>query len=370
MAVVAVIVGAGGGTRFSSRCPKQFFCINGFIPFHAVVDIFIKLETISKVVCVVPPGYQNYSHFEKDKIVVVTGGQTRQESVRFGLEEAAVYHPDFVVIHDAARPFLTEGLVKRVIIELLQGAIAVVPVLELSESLRYIAGRNISVSRDEYASVQTPQGFNFEILYNLHQKYKDEIFFDDASMFDRESHTVTLIEGERSNLKITYENDWRPHWEPKIGIGFDVHPFSSDKTKRLKLFGVDIPGYPGLEGVSDSDVCAHSLTDALLGAVGLGDIGDHFPPSDPKNKDMDSFLYLKFCKEKLQELRKIISNIDIVVICEEPKITDYKNDMKFKLSVLFDISPYVINIKGKTTEHLGFCGRKEGIAVISTVCLL
>jgi 2-C-methyl-D-erythritol 4-phosphate cytidylyltransferase/2-C-methyl-D-erythritol 2,4-cyclodiphosphate synthase len=365
--VYSLIAAGGSGRRFGSGVPKQFVSFGGRVPIESVVYAFRSCCFVDRIVCIVPWPYTGGLGFLHPDDVVV-GGDTRQMSVLKGLEYISRDDPDFVLVHDAARPFLSDSLICRVIKKLFDGAKAVVPVVELPDSLRFRRSESSSsVNRENFVSVQTPQGFAFKELWSLHKKYKNESFHDDASMFDREGMEVTLIDGDVINKKISYSCDVPV--DHSVGFGVDVHAFSSDPSRNLKIFGVEIPHDFGLDGVSDADVGVHSLVDAILGALGLGDIGDHFPPADSRFKDCPSSVFLDFCKKKLEECGRAVANVDSVVVCEEPKISTFKNQMKEFVAKVLGINKNLVNIKGKTTEKLGFCGRGEGVCVLSTVCL-
>ncbi len=297
----------------------------------------------------------------RTNISFIGGGDSRQESVFKGLEALATRNPDYVIIHDAARPYCSEDLINRIIEKLLAGHEAVVPCVAPVDS---VIVEGSYTDRNTISLVQTPQGFKFSTIYHLHQKHKNESFSDDASIYQAENKQITLIAGERQNTKITYREDIMMN-SFKIGLGFDSHNFSDDISRKLILGGISIPNHKGLVGVSDADVVIHSLIDAILGAIGAGSIGEHFKEDDPKSQNANSLDFLATTNNLMLSKGFIISNIDITVICDTPKISDYSNLIKDKLSSILQIDPCSINIKGKTTEGTS----TTGISVLSTTLL-
>jgi len=368
--IYTVIAAAGLGQRFGSNSLKQFLSFDGNPPIKRCVDLFLSIDYIDGVVCVIPDGYYDeYSRiFENTNdsrlLDPVIGGKFRKDSVRFGLNSLLNYKPDFVLIHDAARPYCNVNIINNIISSLKNGAKAVVPAISSIDSIR-VKGK--SVNREDVKLIQTPQGFDFSMILNLHNKYCDFSASDDASLCDLEGIQVNFVEGSINNKKITYKTDVDICF--KAGFGYDAHKFSKDSDRKLMLMGCEIPGFIGLEGVSDADVGIHSLVDAILGALNEGSIGEHFPENDSKNKDADSKNFLSYCKDLLKKKNSIIVNIDTTIICEEPNISKFSRKMKKIISNCLDISEASINIKGKSTEGMGFEGRKEGISAYSIVTL-
>lgn len=348
--VGAVIVAAGQSSRFGGSSPKQFLFL------APLIKKFLTVKAIEQLVCVVPENYLA-SFSLREKISFVTGGQTRQESVRKGLEALNSSALSIVLIHDAARPFCSTSLIEKIIKSLQQGKKAVVPVIPPVDSVR-IHGK--SIDRSAVSLVQTPQGFDFNLLHDLHKKYKNANFKDDASMADEAGLEVTLIEGKVANKKLTFQEDL-PTTPLRIGFGFDSHFCSADPQKKLKLCGVEVPNEKGLQGVSDADVAIHSLIDAILGATNRGSIGDFFPPSDPQFQGADSANLLR----QIISPDFLINNIDMTIVCDRPKINSLRDPMTEKLADILKIKKDQINIKGKTTEGTNI----TGIAAYSTVLL-
>ena len=368
--IYAVIAAAGLSKRFGSEYPKQFISLDGYSSIRKSVDLFLSNSDINGVVCVIPEGYyKDYLEIFRDVadlrlFTPVIGGDSRKDSIRQGLETLIDYHPDFVLIHDAARPYCDPQIIEDVISALKNGAKAVVPAVESIDSVR-LNGK--SVNRSDIKLIQTPQGFDFRTILGLHNKYRDLSVSDDAALCDLENIPVQLIEGDINNKKITYKSDI--HTCFKTGFGYDAHRFSTNPNRKLILMGCEIPNFIGLDGVSDADVGIHSLVDAILGALGEGSIGEHFPDNDPKNRNADSKTFLIYCKDLINKKKSIIINIDTTIICELPNISQFSKTMKKIISNCLNINENCINIKGKTTEGMGFEGRKEGISAYSIVTL-
>ncbi len=368
--IYVVIAAAGLGQRFDSSYPKQFLSTDGSSLIRKSVDLFLSNDNIDGVICIIPAGYYNeyFKIFENINDVrllsPVVGGVFRKESVRNGLESLSNYHPDFVLIHDAARPYCSPQIIDDVITNLKNGEKAVVPAISSIDSVR-IKGK--SVDRNSIKLIQTPQGFDFNMILNLHKKYHDLSVSDDAALCDLEGIPVKLVDGDINNKKITYKTDVATCF--KTGFGYDVHKFSKDSNRKLILMGCEIPNSMGLDGVSDADVGIHSLIDAILGALGEGSIGELFPENDPQNQNADSKIFLVYCRNLLKKKKVIIVNIDTTIVCESPKISIFSQKMKGIIANCLDTDESFINIKGKTTEGMGFEGRREGISAYSIVTL-
>ena len=371
MRVFAVVVAAGCGKRFGGKLPKQFCSIGGFVPLVQSVELFLKREFISGVVCVIPPGYvSTYSDLmasitDTRLLPPVFGGDTRQKSVYYGLEAIVGHHPSHVMIHDASRCYCCDAVLSRIYGCIKLGSEAVVPVIPPVDSVRCDGA---AVSRDRIKLVQTPQAFRFETIRRLHKKYADRTVTDDTALCDFDGVSVDTVEGDRNNIKLTYRSDII-HAVSRTGYGYDAHRFSSNPARKLYLMGLEIAGYRGLEGISDADVGIHSLVDAILGALCLGSIGEHFPEHAQENKDISSSVFLEYCRKFLIQANADIVNIDTTIVCEKPRIADYSENMKKVIANCLKIDTAIINIKGKTTEGMGFEGRMEGISATSLVTI-
>ena len=374
---IALILSGGEGKRFDKKNPKQLFEINGRPILEITVSKFIQSKLFEKIIIVSNRKYtvKTKRILSKYDVKIIEGGETRQESVFNGLKFIKKLKPKNVVIHDSVRPFFTKKLLKK-ITKISGNVKCIVPALKVNDSVR-LSEKKIykNIVRDNIKLIQTPQGFNFEEIFNSHKKLKNKEYTDDSLLVFENGCKIKIIEGEFLNYKITDKNDLKmanqlhkPHKSIKVGQGFDVHQFTSGKS--FKLCGVKIPFTKTLKGHSDADVGIHALVDAILGAISKGDIGDYFPPSQAKWKNVNSEVFLKYAKKLLKKDNFIINNIDLTIICEKPKISKYKKSMKKRLSNLLSIDEKIINIKGTTTEKLGFLGREEGIACQAIISII
>jgi 2-C-methyl-D-erythritol 4-phosphate cytidylyltransferase/2-C-methyl-D-erythritol 2,4-cyclodiphosphate synthase len=320
------------------------------------------------------------SAFDGAVLEPVNGGEMRQASVRAGLERLKENGPRYVLIHDAARPFADAALVSRVVaaLEAHDGAVPAVPV---TDTLKRAAGAKVegTVSRENLWRAQTPQGFRFDGILAAHTAAADadrHDFTDDSSLAEWCGLDVALVEGAECNMKLTTNNDFAraEAWllaaggadisEYRTGQGFDVHAFQDGGP--LILCGVEVPYEKSLAGHSDADVGLHAITDALLGAIGDGDIGAHFPPSDPKWKDCASDAFLRDAAARVRKRGGSIVNVDLTLICEAPKIGPHRDAMRARISEILELEIARVSVKATTTEGLGFTGRGEGIAAQAT----
>lgn len=375
---IAVLIVAGGiGTRMHSDIPKQYITVLGKSVIRRTVESFLDFPDISCVQCVIGEGQeelyqQSVEHLELPSPVI--GGATRQESVIVGLKALERVQPDYILIHDAARPCFNPQDIHRIINKLHQNC-NLTFALPVQETIR----RNSQlIDRDNLWIMQTPQAFDYKTLFQLHQKAIDDNLdvTDDTSIMSYYGHPIEYINGDPSNIKITTDNDLkmvttitRNTLETRVGSGFDVHAFSDHSAEVIRLCGIDIPYNRSLKGHSDADVGLHALTDAILGSVGDGDIGSHFPPSDAKFKNMDSHVFLDKSVDILKHAGGFITHIDITFMCEEPKIGKHSTEIKNHLASYLNLSTSRISVKATTTEKLGFLGRCEGVAcqAIATV---
>lgn len=366
---VAVIIAAGGiGSRVGSPMPKQFLKIGGRPVIVKATEIFEKMDEIDYIFVATREAYEDHCRelMEQNGLKkvesVVTGGEKRQDSVFSALQEMNRRKPgvEYVLIHDAARPFISEEVVRNVLEATAEKGAAVAGV-EMTNSVRKLgAGSSESVDRRDYISVQTPQGFRKSLLIEAYEKAYDDSFYgtDDAVLVERTGTQIAIVDGEHQNIKITTKEDLP--MENRVGTGYDVHRLVPGR--KLVLGGIEIPWDKGLEGHSDADVLTHALMDALLGAAGLGDIGLLFPDSDPQYEGISSLVLLEKVRTRLEEAFYQIGNVDVTVIAQEPKIRPYVEAMRDALAEVLEIDRSRVNIKGTTTERLGFTGRGEGIA--------
>ena len=376
---LAIILSGGTGTRFDLSKPKQFYKLNKKTIIETTVEKFINSNLFNYIIVVSHKKFFNLTKnlFNNTNIKVVLGGENRQKSVFYGLTAAKSFNPKYVLIHDAVRPFFSINLLKNVL-KKLKGEISVIPSINVYDSVRYFKNNKYSdVFRENLKLIQTPQGFCFNSIYEAHKKNKESIHTDDSMILYELKNKVRLIKGEKMNFKITTKEDYnigklivKEHNDMsdiRVGTGFDVHKFK--KGKKLKLFGITIPFDKSLEGHSDADVGFHSIVDAILGGLCLGDIGNHFPPTDNKWKNKKSIFFMSHVRKLLINKKYKINNLDVTLICEKPKVSQYQKKFIKSVAEALDIDDRKINIKGTTTEKLGFLGREEGIACQVSVTL-
>lgn len=370
--IFAIIVGAGKGVRLGTQTPKQFLHLeNGQRVFDISIDKFKSISGIEAVLAVVPDGAQKQFGY------AIAGGDTRQESVFNGLKKIKQdYSPapdDIILIHDAARPFIEITAIMDVI-EKLQENPAVTLGVKVKDSLRHQDGHMID--RNGLYGLQTPQGFHFELIYKAHEQAQGkEGFTDDTSIVEALGQEITIVEGDAGNFKITTKEDLdmanaviAKNSVFRSGQGYDVHAFDMDTpADSVRLCGVDVPYKYALKGHSDADVGLHAIMDAILGAIGKGDIGELFPPSDDRFKDMDSTRFVEKACALTQELSYALVNIDVTIICEAPKLGNHKQEMRTRIAKICELDERFVNVKATTTEKLGFTGRGEGIAAQAIV---
>jgi len=371
---ISVIILCGGkGKRFDKNLPKQFFKLNNKTILEINIKKFSNCKFVNNIIIVSAKKLikKTKEIIKNQKILVVEGGKTRQESVKNGLKKMEDFNPEFVMIHDCARPFVNEELIKN-IYKKTTNKNGCIPILKINDSIKKIINSKniINVDRNNLFLVQTPQSFPFKRISEAHKKTKNFNHTDDSSLAAEINLPMKSILGSKNNIKITTKDDikmieslYRNKKEieqTNVGMGFDVHKFVPGN--QIILCGVKIPFDKKLSGHSDADVVYHAIVDAILGSIGEGDIGEHFPPSEKKWKNAASIIFLEYAKKLLDTKKASIQNIDITIICEKPKIIKYKDKMKENLKDILKISLKNINLKGTTTEKLGFLGREEGIA--------
>ena len=362
---VAVVVAAGKGTRAGQAVPKQFASWRGKpLVRHSVERLLVA--GASQVIVVIPDGMLDQAHEALagiDKLTFAIGGATRQVSVMQGLLAVAGADVERVLIHDAARPLVPRAVIARLLaaLETHPGAIPVLPVVD---SLALAKGDTMagSADRDALRRVQTPQAFHFDAIMAAHKASAgDPTAGDDAQVLVANGGSVALVAGDEALAKITIAEDFMVrHPLVRTGTGYDVHRLA--EGEELWLGGVKIEHDRGLAGHSDADVALHAIVDALLGAVGAGDIGQHFPPSDPQWRGAASDRFLAHAAKRVAEVGYQIGNIDLTIICEEPRIGPHREPIKARIAGILGVSPDLVNVKATTTERLGFTGRAEGIA--------
>lgn len=376
-----LIVAAGRGHRFGAEFPKQYLKLGGVPVLRRTAKAFLSHPEISSVRVVIHP--DDIDLYEDavaglDLLSPVWGGKERQDSVRLGLQALAEEAPDAVLIHDGARPFVSPDLISRVLKGLDQG-MGVVPTLPLTDTIkRAIDGQIISTEdRTRLWRAQTPQGFDFPTILDAHEKQAGRSLTDDSAICEETGIEVLSVEGDSQNIKITTPRDLEDDrqgqlkesckMEIRTGQGYDVHRFEAGSS--VTLCGLEIPHTASLAGHSDADAGLHALTDALLGAIGEGDIGHFFPPSDEKWRGVASDVFVRHAVNLITNRGGRVVNVDITLICEAPKIGPHRIDMKNRVADILGVPPGRVNVKATTTEKLGFTGRREGIAAnaIATV---
>jgi 2-C-methyl-D-erythritol 4-phosphate cytidylyltransferase/2-C-methyl-D-erythritol 2,4-cyclodiphosphate synthase len=375
MKISALLVAAGTGSRFGGEVPKQFLSLAGKpVIRHAAEALLAHAELLQPVgdAALIAEALDGLPH-----LPAVPGGAERQDSVRAGLEALAIHNPDIVLVHDAARPNICAGITENLLSALVthEGAIPAVPV---SDTLKRGDSGIIveTVPRAGLFRAQTPQGFRFATLLRLHRAAAGSpAATDDAALLEAAGLTVALTPGAEQNIKLTLPEDFlrlntifEGRMIPRIGTGFDVHAMESGR--KMILCGITVPFEKGLAGHSDADVGIHALCDAIYGALAEGDIGRHFPPSEDTWKDADSARFLRHAAERIADRGGILTNADITIICERPKITPHAPAMRARLAGLLGVSIDRISVKATTTERLGFTGRGEGIAAQASVIVL
>jgi 2-C-methyl-D-erythritol 4-phosphate cytidylyltransferase / 2-C-methyl-D-erythritol 2,4-cyclodiphosphate synthase len=369
---VVLVVAAGRGRRFGGDIPKQYLDLSGRPVLRHSLAAFAANPQIDAVRAVIHPDDRQLYDVAAAGLNVldpVDGGAQRQDSVRLGLESFAHMAPDFVLIHDGARPFVDGGTISRVIAALDHhpGAIPAVPVadtLKRAGANGAIAG---TVDRNGLWRAQTPQGFRFADILAAHQAAAGEELTDDAAVLERAGLPVVLVMGSEDNVKVTTTADLARArrgldgpGEVRNGSGYDVHRFA--EGNGVWLCGVQVPHDAKLEGHSDADVALHALTDAILGAIAAGDIGHHFPPTDLRWKGAASHQFLAHAAALVTGLGGRIVNVDVTIICERPKVGPHRAAMQARLAEILNIRHDRVSVKATTTEGLGFTGRREGIA--------
>jgi len=365
----AIIVAAGRGQRFGAETPKQYALLAGQPVLRRTLEGFARHGRVQQVLTVIHPDDTPTFAATASGLAVmapVNGGATRQESVLRGLEALAAAPPDVVLIHDGARPMVSAGLIDTVL-EGLTRADGAIPALPVTDTLKHVnaEGRiGATVSRDGLMRAQTPQGFHFDAIFAAHRKFAGESLTDDAAVMERAGHRVITVPGDPANVKVTTPGDLAQLNASvgvmRVGQGFDVHRFTDGD--HVTLCGVKIPHTHKLLGHSDADAGLHALTDAILGAIGAGDIGVHFPPSNPAYKDAPSDIFLRHARDMVAARGGEILHVDVTIICERPKVGPHRAAMTAAIAAILGLPEDRVSVKATTTEGLGFTGRNEGIA--------
>ena len=379
--IAAVVVAGGRGLRAGGDVPKQYRELAGEPVIRPALLAFLSHPQVSAV--------QPVIHRQDEEIFraattglqkllpPVWGGATRQASVRAGLEGLSANAPALVLIHDAARPFVSGALIGRAIAAGKDRG-AAVPAVAIADTVKKIDANGVvteTLDRNLLRTVQTPQAFEFGLIIAAHRRAASaglEDFSDDAALAEWAGHPVSVFDGEQGNVKLTTSDDFlraeairaAALADVRTGNGFDVHAFA--EGDHVMLGGVRIPHSRGVTGHSDADVALHALVDAILGALAEGDIGLHFPPSDPQWKGASSDRFLAFACDRVRARRGMIAHLDITVVCEAPRVSPHRDAMRARIATIAGISQDRVAIKATTSEKLGFTGRGEGIFAMAT----
>jgi 2-C-methyl-D-erythritol 4-phosphate cytidylyltransferase / 2-C-methyl-D-erythritol 2,4-cyclodiphosphate synthase len=379
--VAAVIVGAGRGYRAGGDMPKQYRALAGQPVIRPTLAAFLDHPQIDAVLPVIHPDDQAIFHAAtaglERLLPPVPGGATRQASVRAGLEALRAEAPDFVLIHDAARPFLSGDLISRAIAAATAHG-AAVPAIAVTDTVKVVDERNMvseTLDRSRLRTVQTPQAFAYDVIVALHDRAaaagRDD-FTDDAALAEWGGRAVNVFAGEAANVKLTTNEDFERAealrmaalGDVRTGSGFDVHAFGDGD--HVMLAGVRIPHDRGVTGHSDADVGLHALVDALLGALAEGDIGVHFPPSDPQWRGASSDRFLAFACDRVRARGGMIAHLDITIVCEAPRVGPHRDAMRARIAAIAGVPIDRVAIKATTSEKMGFTGRAEGLVAMAT----
>jgi 2-C-methyl-D-erythritol 4-phosphate cytidylyltransferase / 2-C-methyl-D-erythritol 2,4-cyclodiphosphate synthase len=369
----AVIVAAGKGIRAGGPIPKQFAPWRGKPLVRHSAETFARLGA-QPILVAIPEGAEALAAEALagiDGVRFVTGGDTRQQSVRAALEALSAAPPPRVLIHDAARPDLPQAVAER-LLGALEAHPAVIPVLPVVDSMAVASGglMTTQANREELRRVQTPQAFCFGEILAAHRAWANEATAgDDAQVARAAGLDVALVDGDERLRKLTFAADFRTGAAMvRIGTGYDVHRLAAGE--ELWLCGVRIEHDKGLAGHSDADVGLHAVVDAILGACAQGDIGEHFPPSDPRWKGAPSEKFIAHAAELADKAGYRVGNVDVTLICEAPRIAPHREAMRRKLAALLSVDLTQVSVKATTTERLGFTGRGEGIAAQAVATLV
>jgi len=377
MTTAAIIVAAGKGSRAGGGVPKQWRPVAGRTIITWTLEAFQRHPQIDQIVLVLNPDDMGFAQgLESDPtIMLAAGGATRSRSVHNGLLALQQTGCTRVLIHDVARPCVSARLISDVL-DALETAPAAAPALAVTDALWQGDGRSVSGTQDRAGlfRAQTPQGFDYETIVAAHNAFSGDAS-DDVEVARAAGIEVAIVAGDEDNLKITTPDDFdraarilRGNMDVRLGNGFDVHRFC--EGDHVMLCGVAVPHSQGLDGHSDADVGMHAVTDAIYGALAMGDIGRHFPPSDPQWKGAASQIFLRHAAQLAGDMGFAISNVDCTLICEYPKVGPHAEAMQMALAGIMGIDPNRVSVKATTSERLGFTGREEGIAAIATATLV
>jgi 2-C-methyl-D-erythritol 4-phosphate cytidylyltransferase / 2-C-methyl-D-erythritol 2,4-cyclodiphosphate synthase len=379
--VAAVIVAGGRGVRAGGEVPKQYRHIGGDPVIRLALAAFAGNSQIEAVQPVIHPEDEATFHAATAGLAglrpPVPGGASRQASVYAGLQALRGTGPDIVLIHDAARPFVSGALIERAIAAAGEHG-AAVPAIAVADTVKKVDAHGTitaTIDRNELRIVQTPQAFSYSLIVEAHGravKSARSDFTDDAALAEWAGHRVSVFPGDSANIKLTTNDDFAraealrmaATGDVRTGNGFDVHAFADGD--HIMLGGVRIAHTRGVTGHSDADVALHALVDAILGALADGDIGQHFPPSDPQWKGAASEKFLAFACERVRARSGVIAHLDVTIVCEAPRIGPHRDAMRARIATIAGISADRVGVKATTSEKLGFTGRGDGIVAMAT----
>ncbi|MCB1339617.1 MAG: bifunctional 2-C-methyl-D-erythritol 4-phosphate cytidylyltransferase/2-C-methyl-D-erythritol 2,4-cyclodiphosphate synthase [Pseudooceanicola sp.] len=377
MTIAALIVAAGRGLRAGGGMPKQWRNLRGKAMVEHCLAVFAASPAIDRIALVLhPDDMDRQAAFEDRGFLVAPGGADRAASVRSGLDLLAGVGATRVLIHDAARPCVRPATIEAVLDALARGASGAAPALAVTDALWSGEDGRVTGTRDRAGlyRAQTPQGFDLAALRDAHAAHPGGAA-DDVEVALAHGLEVAIVPGDEANIKVTVEEDFtradsilRGEMDVRLGNGFDVHAFGPGD--HVTLCGVRVPHGQGLVGHSDADVGMHAVTDAIYGALAQGDIGRHFPPSDPQWKGADSLIFLRHAAELARAMGFRLTNVDCTLICEAPKIAPHAGAMCAAMAAGLGIEVARVSVKATTSERLGFTGRGEGIAALATATLV
>jgi 2-C-methyl-D-erythritol 4-phosphate cytidylyltransferase/2-C-methyl-D-erythritol 2,4-cyclodiphosphate synthase len=381
MRITALIVAAGRGSRAGEGLPKQYRTIGGRPVLARTLEVFLAHPRIDAAVTAIHPDDADLyaaavEDLDRSKILPPAhGGATRQESVLNGLKALESQGAGLVLVHDAARPFVTAGLIDRAIAAA-EASGAAIPGTPVTDTVKIVDERAQVAATPErrlLRAVQTPQAFAFEILLKIHRQAAEQDLFsftDDAALVEWAGRPVAVFDGDPANIKLTHPADFIEAERrlggasmtliSRMGTGFDVHAFG--EGDHVWLGGLKVPHTRGVLAHSDGDVILHALTDALLGALADGDIGTHFPPSDPQWRGASSDRFLAYAAERVRAQGGVIDHLDATLLCEAPRLGPHREAMRARIADIAGVRVGQVSLKATTTEKLGFTGRSEGIA--------
>jgi 2-C-methyl-D-erythritol 4-phosphate cytidylyltransferase/2-C-methyl-D-erythritol 2,4-cyclodiphosphate synthase len=381
--VAAIVVAAGRGLRAGGNIPKQYRKVGNAAVIRASIDTLAAHEGIVAVQPVINPEDERLYGAACRGLSVrapVFGGATRQASVRAGLKALASLAPELVIVHDAVRPFASASLISRAIAAAAKhrAAVPVVPLVDTVKTIDPCGTVTGTLDRAQLRAVQTPQAFDFAALIEAHRRAEaagHDDFTDDAALVEWAGLKVGTFEGETGNVKLTTAEDFArleamqiaALGDVRMGFGFDVHPFA--EGDHVTLGGVRIAHARSIAGHSDADVVLHALVDAILGALAEGDIGVHFPPSDPRWRGASSDGFLAFAAERVHTRGGSIGHLDVTIVCEEPRIGPHRDAMRARIAEIVGLPISRVAVKATTSERLGFTGRREGIVAFANATI-